>query len=136
MKNKSWIASGIILVLVLAFFFRFEIFYGYSTIDNHSYRTNRITGEAETFDSTRMIWLSQKDMINDQINELQRRINELLEAEEKAIAKKIEIENSQGEDEPKGLFEQMSGDVTDYYQTVIESLKSEIRVLERELENL
>ncbi len=144
MKKKIWIAIGIVLVLVPVFFLRFEIFYSYNTIDRDGikveYRTNRITGDINYFNTDLMTWFSHEDIITDQINSLQKQIECELESKEEAIAALEEIKNGLSKETSGGLLKrwsieklELNQDGLDGYEVEIEKLQQEIIALELQL---
>lgn len=149
MKKKIWITIGIVLVLVLVFFFRFEIFYSYNIIDRDGtkveYRTNRITGDINYFNTDLMTWFSNEDIINEQINSLKNQIEYELESREHAISERKEdweehYKNNQIDFYNTtymghSIYEKLdiNQDGLDGYEVVIEKLQQEIKALELQL---
>ena len=138
--KKIWIIIGVVLVIVVVFIFRFELFFSYNTIDKVQYRTNRITGDINYFNTELLTWFSQEDIIIEQIDSLQKRIEYKLESKETALARRVEIENSLDKDF-LGLFELLDDkkltinqDGFDGYQVEIERLQQEIKALQLQLE--
>jgi hypothetical protein len=126
------------------FLLRFEIFYSYNIIDKDGteveYRTNRITGDINYFNTDLMTWFSNEDIINEQINSLHKQIENELEIKEKAIAWKEEHENNRDDNKTISLFRildieklELNQDGLDGYEVEIEKLQQEIYVLELQL---